>query len=423
MNFWKILILFILVMLLAVGCNSDSSNTSESVPAKPDPTVTPIVRPEPTQKLAGESESSEDNIPDINESAEPESISIVAIGDIICHESNLIGAFDEEEGAYNFKGFFEHVKPYISEADFAIANLETTIGGEQAVFTGYPEFNTPDSMLEALSDAGVDILLTANNHSLDRGRDGLFRTIEKIHDYDMLHTGTWDKDGQRFTTAAVNGFKISTLVYTYGLNGNDWKLTKEELSYMVNLIDEDKIKEDIAKSKEIESDITIVCMHWGIEYMREPSEEQKKLAQKLFEWGADVVIGYHPHVIQRSEIVNVDGEDRYLIYSIGNFLSNFRREDQGSRANKILTEDGVIVKLEFEKKSNADGIVLKKVEHIPTWVDKFYESGKLRYRIIPIPDDTLDESFINDNNREKVLGSYKNTMDVMTNYERSLSTD
>lgn len=426
-----ILVLFLLtVAIVFTGCNNKHSNNNgeensaevlnptELYSPRPDPGLTQQQEQQKPQDL--NNEGANESIENI-ETKKPETISIIAVGDIMCHESNLIGAYYEETETYDFRPFFEYVKPYILEADFAIANLETTIGGEQAVFTGYPEFNTPDSMLEALSDAGVDILLTANNHSLDRGKDGLIRTIEKIQEYNMLHTGTWKERGERFNTTEVKGFKISTLVYTYGLNGNDWKLTKDELSYMVNLIDEERIKEDILKSKEIGSDITIVCMHWGIEYVREPSEEQINLAKKLFDWGADVVIGFHPHVIQRSEIVNVDGQDKYLIYSMGNFISNFRREDQGSRANKIYTEDGVMVKLEFEKISdeNKNAVLLKKVEHIPTWVDKFYEEGKLRYRILPIPDDVLDEEFINDANREKVLGSYNNTMEVVQDYEYS----
>ncbi|HHV60175.1 MAG TPA: CapA family protein [Clostridiaceae bacterium] len=423
-KYYKTILVFLAVFVLLISGCKDRKNVNESSSSTNGTTKTGEVAPsfntepspEPSSENGAENQDSEEN--NHIEEKKPERISIMAVGDIMCHESNLIGAFDEKEGIYDFKGFFEYVKPYISEVDFAIANLETTIGGEQAVFTGYPEFNTPDSMLEALKDAGVDILLTANNHSLDRGKNGLVRTIEKIREYEMLHTGTWTEKGQRFTTTDVKGFKISTLVYTYGLNGNDWKLTKEELSYMVNLIDEAKIKEDILKSKEIGSDITIVCMHWGIEYQREPSKEQVELAKKIFEWGADVVIGFHPHVIQRSEIVDVNGEDRYLIYSMGNFISNFRREDQGERVNKVFTEDGVMVRLEFEKRPPEDGggVVLKKVEHIPTWVDKFYVEEDLQYRIIPIPDDILDEDFINDRNREKVLGSYKNTMDVVQDY-------
>jgi len=345
-----------------------------------------------------------------------ESITIAAVGDIMCHDSNLRSAYDSVNNIYNFKDVFEYVKPYISSADLAIANLETVTAGEKTGYSSYPLFNTPDAILEALSFAGVDILTTANNHCLDRGRQGLERTIKMIEKNNMLHTGTnLEMDDKRFIRFVIKGFTLSILAYTYGCNGNIVKLDEDERKYMVNLIDEAKIMNDIETARQEGSDVIIVCMHWGVEYEREPVEYQTKLAERIFDWGADIIFGSHPHVIQESRIDTISGRDRYVIYSMGNFVSNFRREDKSKRKNKVYTEDGLIVLVELERVRNSvqREVKINKVTHIPTWMDKYMENGFVTFKVLPIPDFESEAVYINDRNYEKVKASYINTMELM----------
>ncbi|MDQ2086116.1 CapA family protein [Herbivorax sp. ANBcel31] len=350
---------------------------------------------------------------------EPQTITITAVGDIMCHNSNLESAFNPETGKYDFTKAFEHVKEYIEHGDLAIANLETVTAGEEEKYTSFPYFNTPDSILEALKYAGFDVLVTANNHALDRKKDGVLRTIEKINENGMIHVGTLAKpEDERFITVDVKGFKVSIIAYSYSCNGNSPFLSEEERKYMLNLIDEEKIKEDIKSAKEIDSDVIIAYMHWGNEYHRTPNVHQEELASKIFDWGADIILGTHPHVIQKSEVLEVEGKDRYIIYSMGNFISNFRREDQAERPNKIYTEDGVIVRITLEKRNEngEEQTIIKSVKHIPTWVDKFYENGRSVHKILPVLKENMEKNFINDNNREKASDSYDHTMELMTQF-------
>ncbi|TYQ16704.1 UNVERIFIED_CONTAM: poly-gamma-glutamate synthesis protein (capsule biosynthesis protein) [Acetivibrio alkalicellulosi] len=351
----------------------------------------------------------------------PQTITIAAVGDIMCHNSNLESAFDPDTGKYDFTKVFEYVREYIDDADLAIANLETVTAGEEAKYTSFPYFNTPDSILEALRYAGFHVLVTANNHALDRKKEGVLRTIEKINENGMIHVGTLAKpEDDRFITIDVEGFKISIIAYSYSCNGNLPFLNEHERTYMLNLIDEEKIKEDIKSAKESDSDIIIAYMHWGNEYHRTPSIHQETLATKMFDWGADIILGTHPHVIQKSEVLEVEGKNRYIIYSMGNFISNFRREDQGDRINKIYTEDGVIVHITLEKYNNQT--IVKSVNHVPTWVDKYFENGRPVHKILPVLDENMKKSFINDNNREKALASYNHTMELMMDYQYNKDT-
>lgn len=349
----------------------------------------------------------------------PDTLTILAVGDIMAHKHNLQSAYDNKTKTYDFKGKFDYVKSYISEVDLAIANLETVTAGEKAQYTSFPLFNTPDSIVEALAYAGFDVLSTANNHCLDRGRDGLLRTIDIIKKNNMLHTGTAAETGTRYATIDVKEFKISILAYSYGFNGNIVKLNNDEQNYMVNSIDEKRIRQDITSAKDNGADIIIVCMHWGLEYHRKASNQQRNLAFKLYEWGADLIFGSHPHVIQETEMFHTQNRIGYAIYSMGNFLSNFRREDQGERMNKEYTEDGVMVKVELEKKkgsTDGNNIVIRKVTHIPTWIDKYMEDGKIVYKILSADNETMDEAFVNDRNKARLLESYRNTMELVKDY-------
>lgn len=308
---------------------------------------------------------------------------MLVVGDNLFHDANLRSAFDEATGTYDFTPFYRYVKPYISAVDLAVANLEVVIAGAEQGFTGFPKFNSPDEALKAMADAGFDLLLTANNHSLDRGVPGLIRTIEKIQAFGMLNTGTQLDPEIRWTDIETNGIVIRNLCYTFALNGNEHKMNQDQL-HMVNMLDERMIKAHIDRAKRDGVDIIAVYLHWGTEYVRQPHRWQEEFAARLFQYGAHIIVATHVHVIQKSEIHRVNGKDRYVIYSTGNFISNFSRHNRANRPNKLYTEDGVMVKITFRIDASGE-ITLHEVTHIPTWVYIYRdESGKQRYAIIPI---------------------------------------
>ncbi|MFA5523884.1 MAG: CapA family protein [Tissierellales bacterium] len=353
----------------------------------------------------------EDIIPE--EEAIPPNIvvTIAAAGDIMFHAPQLAGAYNSETSEYDFNFSFEYVKKYIESADLAIGNFETVTAGEEYKYLGYPTFNSPVSSITALKNSGFDVLSTANNHSLDKGKKGIVNTIDSIMEHELVNVGTYKEATDEVLVQDVNGIKVAILSYTYGCNGLEVLLTPEELDYMVNLIDEERIKSDIEKADIAQVDATIVCIHWGNEYQRNPSEYQIELADKMIEWGADIILGSHPHVIQRSEIRDHNGENKFIIYSMGNFISNQRRETL-SIGNRRFTEDGIIVQLTLEKDFSLEKTIIKDVDYIPTWVYRYEESGVYKHVILPTTDyieqDNLDftQEVLN-----RIEESYNNTIE------------
>lgn len=372
---------------------------------------------------------SEDNITRIGGHVQPEELSnlevvekvtatISVTGDIMLHMPQVRSGFNLESNNYDFVSVFEDIKPYISSSDIAIANLETVVAGEQYGFSGFPRFNSPEEILKALKETGFDVLTTANNHSIDQGKKGIINTIDSIEKYNMTNVGTYKEPTNRIVIKEINGIKLAILAYTYGCNGLESLLTHEEMNYMVNIIDEVRIKEDIEMADTIGVDMTLVLIHWGNEYQLEPSQQQIVLGSNMVKWGADVILGSHPHVIQKSEIVQQDGQNKFIIYSMGNFISNQRRETMSNSRGRY-TEDGIILTLQFEKDRFRGETTIKDVDYIPTWVHRYYEYGKLEYKIVPTID-YIDGSQNNGKNLDqtvlsRVKGSYEQTIKKMDN--------
>lgn len=340
-------------------------------------------------------------------------VNLLASGDLMFHSPQFRSAYNSSTGTYDFSPVFKYVKKYIKEADISIANLETVIAGSEIEYSGYPKFNTPKEAILGISEAGFDILATANNHSLDHGREGLINTIKVIDEYGMKNIGTYKEKESPILIEERNGIKMAFLSYTYGLNGMESTLSSEELSYMVNRIDEEKIKKDIEKAENLDVDLTIVYIHWGYEYHRDPSEYQLELGEKMIGWGADIILGSHPHVIQKSQILKVDGKDKFIIYSMGNFLSNQRKSSMGNP----YTEDGIMINLEIEKSSLTDDTKIASIEYIPTWVHRYRKDGKLLYEILPVEDalnDKLDIQ-LDDSTKTRLKKSLDDSMFKMQN--------
>ena len=335
-------------------------------------------------------------------------ISILAVGDIMFHMPQIKAA-SISEGEYDFSPMFKYVKEYIQDADLALGNYETVTVNDRS-YSGFPRFNSPIETIFALKETGFDILSTANNHSLDQGKIGIISTIETINSLGLKHVGTNSDKDTKPLIVEVEGIKIGILSYTFGLNGLDSLLTVEELSYMVNLIDEEKIQLEIQMLKDEDVDIIVSYIHWGHEYQKEPSEEQINLGHKLVEWGVNIVFGSHPHVVQKSELINIDGKDNYIVYSMGNFLSNQREITMGNS----FTEDGVMVKINIEKDLVLNETIIKEIEYIPTWVYRYNDGENYFYKILPTEDiinGKLDLN-VDSNTISRIEKSYDDTMSV-----------
>jgi poly-gamma-glutamate synthesis protein (capsule biosynthesis protein) len=320
-----------------------------------------------------------------NESEPYTDILIAAAGDIMFHQTQLDSAYDVNNKTYDFKSVFEDVKPIISAADLAIANFETTTAGPGRPYSGYPLFNSPDEVIDTIKYAGFDVLTTANNHSLDTGSEGLKRTVATIQSKGMDTVGTYEKKPEsRVLLKEVKGIKVAILSYTESTNGLGGGYAANELNTMINLMDKAAIVNDLRDAKGLGADLIIAFMHWGDEYAEQPNAKQVEYAQVMAEEGANLILGSHPHVIQRSEFIETEAHSAFVIYSMGNFISNQRKETLDSRNE--LTEDGIIVTINIRKNNKTNETVIQQIEYIPTWVYRDKEEGQSRYtyRILPV---------------------------------------
>lgn len=271
-----------------------------------------------------------------------EKADIVFAGDAMQHKAQ-IDAASRGGGVYDYSDCFKALSPYISDADYAVVNLETPLGGEP--YSGYPCFSAPDSYLDALTDAGFDMMLTANNHTLDKRDRGLVRTLDKLDERNVTHLGTYRNAAERDSVLPmivdIAGFKVGFLNYTYGTNG----ITLSS-DAVVDYIDRDKMARDIARTRSCGAELVAVCVHWGLEYQLLPSPAQRQLADFLVEQGVDMIIGGHPHVIQPMKVVHNEKENKdvLIVYSLGNFISNMKTADTRGgalvRATIVRDSDG-----------------------------------------------------------------------------------
>lgn len=339
-----------------------------------------------------------------------DTLRLLFVGDLMQHQGQIDAA--RTARGYDYSACFAYVKEVISQADFAVANLEVTLGGKP--YRGYPAFSAPDEYLTAIHDAGFNVLLTANNHCLDRGRKGLERTLRLIDSLHIPAAGTYTDIEDRRTRYPLllekKGFRIALLNYTYGTNG-----IPVPSPAVVNLIDTTVIAQDIEKARQLHPDVLLACMHWGVEYQSLPGKEQQKLAQWLFAKGVDHIIGAHPHVVQPIEVHtdSLTRQKRLVAYSLGNFISNMsaRRTDGGLMLQMEFVKNGTEEertslkgekgrkeeekeRKEEEKKSREEekrGAQLKKCEYYLVWTDRPIHSKKKNHQILPInfPADSL----------------------------------
>lgn len=312
---------------------------------------------------------------------EQKNVSLLFVGDVMQHSPQIKGAYNPKTDRYEYEHSWQFIKPVISEADIAIANLEVTHAGKP--YSGYPQFSAPDDLSRALRNVGFDVILTANNHSCDGGSKGVVRTLDVLDSFKLPHTGTFRNKDERDKNYPLivekNGIKIAVLNYTYGTNG---LYVKAPL--IINYIDSAVMKKDFEKAKQ-QADYIICTMHWGEEYKSLPNAKQKSWEKYCYELGADMVVGSHPHVIQPVERKIINGKDKLTAYSLGNFVSNQR--DRYKNGGMILRST-----------IGRDGgqVVLKDADYILAYVHTAEEGSFKHYYVLPdYRYDSLDTQFFN----------------------------
>lgn len=330
-------------------------------------------------QTASNVEENTDELDDTTQNTnEDTSFHLTAIGDIMCHNTQYMDAYNTDTGEYDFSYVFENIEYYIKNSNITVANLETTFAGKDVGYSNYPRFNTPDALAYNLKKLGVDVVSTAGNHSLDYGFNGLSRTIDVLDKADISHVGIYQTQEERDTVLFkyVKGIKIAFLNYTYGTNGITIPSDK---SYCINLIDEELIKNDIETAKSQEADIIIASVHWGTEYSTVPNNTQNELADFLFQNGVNIILGTHPHVLQKMEKRTVtleDGatQDGFIVYSLGNFIS-----DQ----NADHTRTSIILDLQITKHTD-DSITIDNVNYIPIYMYKDSSASSKKMKLLDI---------------------------------------
>lgn len=378
-------------------------------------------------KLDTQVERTNDNI----EMNNKKTIEIVATGDILIHKEILDTQYISDTGQYDFTNNFQYIKSYLEGADLAIGNLETTLSGaENYGFSGYPSFNSPDSLADAMKDTGYDVVANMNNHALDRDVNGYKRTRETLVNkgFDVIGTRANEED-KRYIIKDIEGIKLGIISYGYtmtaeanvkGLNGIP---ISQELLPLMNYFHFDTLDQDLNNMREqIElmrqdgAEVIIFYMHWGDEYELEPNETQKYIAQFLVDQKVDIIFGTHPHSLQPIDIMESTDKTSTtsVIYSMGNFLSSQRTE----RIGNPYTEDGVIVSVDITKDMSTNKIAIQAPEYIPTWVNWYEKSGQLFYEIVPAT--INDADYLTEEGKIRVVESFNRTKSIIEMYDDSI---
>jgi poly-gamma-glutamate synthesis protein (capsule biosynthesis protein) len=335
---------------------------------------------------------------------------ISVVGDLMCHSVQFEYS-QVEADSFDFNPVYRLVKKYLSSSDFTFGNLETVTAGKDKKYSGYPRFNAPDSYISALKNAGFDLLTTANNHALDKSEKGVLRTIKILNENGINYNGTYISENDRDSLRIIDieGIKIAFLAYSYGTNGQ--KIPKGK-PYLINLINFAQIKNDVLKAKMSGSDLVLVHLHYGTEYLREPDKYEKNVVDSLEKYGADIIIGGHPHAIQPLKYFQSDNlslDSGFVAYSMGNFFSNQRWR---------YSDAGVILTLAIQKNFTTGKSRISKIDFIPTWVFKGKTNYGNEFVIIPsqyyYTDDVMN--YLSKKDFNEMVQAFSDTRQILLKY-------
>lgn len=415
-----ILLLFIgghaLLMHLAPAQTSapSTAQTAASVPSTTitsQPTTTPPPTEPPVRKVS--------------------TATIGSTGDILLHNKVIRSGYDKATGTYNYESIFSYFSEFVSKVDYAVGNLEVTLCSDDNgyPYKGYPCFNAPDAIVDAVKAAGFDMLLTANNHSYDTGTKGFMRTQEVIMERELDYTGTrYKEEDKNYIVKEINGIKMGMICYTYNtgvssdgavsLNGIPLAAEPSGLinSFNYGALDSfyGNLSGEMEQMKAEGAEAIMVYLHWGNEYETEANRTQKKMAQALCDLGVDVIVGNHAHVPQPIELLtNTKDETKktLCLYSMGNSISNIR----GSKYPKE-TEDGMLFSVTFAKYSDGT-VVLESADVLPTWVNRYEENNVSKYKILTMDrtekDNWQEKMSLTDELLSACQASYDRTMTIV----------
>ena len=336
------------------------------------------------------------------------SFTLSAVGDMLMHMPVVNSGYYANTNSYNLDTIFTYFTDHVQSADFAVGNLETTLAGTDNGYnySGYPQFNCPDAIIDSMKTAGFDLVLTANNHSYDTRGVGLKRTLEVIRDRELGYLGTKvEADDPNFLVVERNGIKLGLACYTYEDNSDpaikapNYITMSAEHAPLINTFDYtnlnlfyDELSDSMAQADQQGANAFVLFIHWGYEYQTTQHSIQSQIAQSLCDIGVDVIVGGHPHVVQPVELLTSTTDETQktvCLYSMGNAVSNQRR--QNMNLNTGHTEDGVMFSVTFSRYSDGT-VILESAECLPTWVNLHYntETAHNEYNILPLDKDITD---------------------------------
>lgn len=405
-----------LIFLSAEDAQTSATELAQATVTVP-PTVVVTTTLPPSQTTTTTTEAATQPSTTTTTTEAPIKIVVAAVGDVIPHMSIVDSVKDAERESYDFRPVFAPVAPYLSGADYTVANLETRFAGSDVGYSGYPLFNSPISLAYALKMAGVDLLATANNHALDYGWEGITSTLDQLDSIGMAHVGTYRSPEEKATPYVVDiqGVKVAFLDYTEWLNG----LTppEEHEGYAVNELDVDAVAQEAALARLYGADIVIALVHWGDEYERQPSEDQIKLARQIHSRGVDVILGSHPHVVQPIahffDFEQWRVNDKYVVYSLGNFLSNQQLPGRDS---------GLVAYVHIEKRGLRAYVT--GISYLPVYVQRSSEQVPVQFRVLPVrpwmqPD---TDTVITEDDKERMNQVWDEQRDILYRPAENIST-
>jgi len=413
-----------LAVLVAVATFALNGKKSDNSPTEPTQANTQPPTQAPTQ--APTQPPTEPAITKVS------TATISSVGDMLMHMPVINTGYDEVTRTYDLRAIFDYISDYTTSADLMVGNLETTLAGldNGYNYSGYPQFNCPDSVVDAMKSAGFDVVLTANNHSYDTRTVGLNRTLEIIKDRGLDYLGTkMDAEEPDYIITDCNGIQIGLMCYTYETGTTDPEtvalngitLTKED-SKLVNAFsysELDKfyaeIAENMAEMEEAGAEAVMLYIHWGEEYQLQANSSQKAIAQKLCDLGVDVIVGGHPHVVQPVELLTStedENQKTVCLYSMGNAVSNQRLGNLSS-VKTAHTEDGAMLQITFAEYSDGT-VIVEYADVLPFWVWMHYdEDWNKLYQLMPLDDQIEDwqtQFGVDDDVLKKLQDSYDRTM-------------
>jgi len=347
-----LIIVAIVVLVFGNPFGHEGGSYYTRLTATPTPEPTPVPTPTPTP------------VPTPTPAPTPRTATIRALGEIAIQENVLEAA--NNAGTYDFSEMFSEISAVMGNADYTIANVEGSMGDTMEP-AGKDQMITPSSLITTLKDCGVDMLNMANDHAADGNLADLTATIGKLQAAGMDYVGAaasqTEKDSPKIIT--INGIRVGFVAYTDSLNGLEKKVDSDTLKYGINLVTKSNAKKDMQALRDSGAEVIIACMSWGEMFNRESTDSQMELAKALVSWGADVIIGYNPHVIQPASWVEMTDSSGNVtqrtlcLFSAGNFLSDSREK---------YSDSGVVFQFTLQEKADYTGVEVVNPVYIPTFV-------------------------------------------------------